>query len=97
MRLGERHRSLRRIQTTALVGQQSLGLAHRMGHVADAPCGARLQGQFDRIGKIEGVRAHQHRATAGTGLDQVLPPQWLETAPQQGQAGQAVIQGHFAE
>ena len=43
------------------------------------------------------MRAHQQRAAAGGGLDQVLPAQRLKAAAQQGQVGQAVIQRHLTE
>jgi hypothetical protein len=79
--LGEGHCGLGGILAAPRIRQQGLGRIDRLGQVGHPPRRARLDRQAHRIGKIEGVRAHQHGAAAGAGLDQVLAAQGSKLPP----------------
>ena len=79
------------------VGQQGLRRGHPLPHGADPLRRPGRQRQLGCLGKIEGMRPHQHRAAAGCGLDQVLPTKRLKAAAQQRHIGQPVIKRHLTQ
>ena len=52
--------------------------------------------QLSGLGKVEGVRAQHHRATAGRSLDQIVATERRKTAAQQRHVRAAVVQRHLA-
>ena len=63
----------------------------RLRQVCHTPRGTGGFGQLRGLGEIEGVRPHDDGTCTSRRLDQILPAQRLEAAPQQGQIGQAVV------
>ena len=94
---------LRKGQGIVARGAQALRIQHRLtrGHHAARQCwyalgGTRCVGKRGGLGKVEGVRPHDHRAAAGGRFNQILATEFLETAAQQRRIRQAVVKRHLA-
>ncbi|MNN05190.1 hypothetical protein D3C81_1179430 [compost metagenome] len=96
MQAGERQRVGAHVGQTRFIGQHGRGGGHQGVGIGHAQAGAGGDGILGGLGKVEGVRAHQHRRADGAGLDQILSTERDQAAADIGDIRGGVVHRHLA-